>query len=255
MHFIFDIDGTLCFDGLTISPAIQHSLDELERQGHTIGFASARPYRDILHLLDERFHNKLFVGSNGAMTYQQGELCDIQPLPRQTMGGLFELTEKLQASFLVDLPWHYHFSGDEDHPLMSLVDPQNRASRVPRDDIRLPVKLLVTTCNDIPGLHQALAERDDIAIHHHSDQQIVDITAAGVDKMAALRRHGISPEQLVCFGNDSNDLPMFSAARHTVQVGEHPQLKPLATEQILRDAGTELALIGAMRRLGERYAA
>ncbi|POZ61607.1 HAD-IIB family hydrolase [Chromobacterium alticapitis] len=254
MHFIFDIDGTLCFDGHTISPAIQDALSGLEEQGHQIGFASARPYRDMLHLLGERFHHGLFVGSNGAMTYHQGELCDTQPLAKRTLDQLCELAERLEASYLVDLPWHYHYRGDPDHPFMGWVDPARRANRVARDDIRLPVKLLVTECADGPALQLALAERDDIAVHHHSDQQIVDITAKGVSKMAALLRHGIAADQLVCFGNDSNDLSMFSAARHAVQIGEHAQLKPLAAERIARDDNTEAELIGAMRRLGARYA-
>ncbi|WP_168209636.1 HAD hydrolase family protein [Chromobacterium paludis] len=254
MHFIFDIDGTLCFDGATISPAIQDALSELEDQGHEIGFASARPYRDMLHLLDQRFHHGLFVGSNGAMTYHRGELSDIQPLPRRTLDQLFELTERFQASCLVDLPWHYHYNGDPAHPFMNWVDPAKRATPVSRDDIRLPVKLLVTECADGPALQLALDQRDDIAVHHHSDQQIVDITAKGVSKMSALLRHGVAAEQLVCFGNDSNDLSMFGAARHAVQIGEHAQLRPLAAERIARDDDTETALIGAMRRLGARYA-
>ncbi|MEJ8673326.1 HAD-IIB family hydrolase [Chromobacterium amazonense] len=250
MHFIFDIDGTLCFDGHTISPAIQDALSELEKQGHQIGFASARPYRDMLHLLDERFHHGLFVGSNGAMTYHQGELCDIQPLAKCTLDQLCALAERLEASYLVDLPWHYHYRGDPAHPFMGWVDPARRANQVARDDIRLPVKLLVTECADGPALQLALAERDDIAVHHHSDQQIVDITAHGVSKMSALLRHGITADQVVCFGNDSNDLSMFAAARHPVLVGSHPQLLPHAAERVERDEQVEQNLLAAIEQLG-----
>ncbi|OHX20621.1 HAD family hydrolase [Chromobacterium sphagni] len=254
MHFIFDIDGTICFNGSSISPAIQRALAELERQGHQIGFASARPYRDILHLLDPSFHDGLFVGSNGAMTYHRGELTAISLLADDTLQQLFALAEQHAASYLVDLAWHYHYQGEPDHPFMALVDPQRRARHVPRGEIHQPVKLLVTECADGDGLKQALSSRDDIHIHHHSDQQIVDITAAGVSKMSALRRHGIEAEQLVCFGNDSNDLSMFAAARHSVLIGGHPQLLRHATEQLERGEDIETRLIGAMRRLGERYA-
>ncbi|KUM02187.1 Cof-type HAD-IIB family hydrolase [Chromobacterium subtsugae] len=255
MHFIFDIDGTLCFDGANISPAIQDALSELEGQGHSIGFASARPYRDMLHLLDERFHHGLFVGSNGAMTWHGGALADIAPLAADTLQQLLDLAERHSASYLVDLAWHYHYQGEPGHPFMTLVDPQRRARQVARDEIHQPVKLLVTECADSDALQQALRGRDDIHIHHHSDQQIVDITAAGVDKMSALSRHGIAAEQLVCFGNDSNDLPMFRAARHSVLIGAHPQLLPHASERLARGDDVETLLIGAMRRLGERYAA
>ncbi|MGC0155189.1 HAD-IIB family hydrolase [Chromobacterium vaccinii] len=255
MHFIFDIDGTICFNGHSISPAIQDALSQLEDHGHQIGFASARPYRDMLHLLDERFHDRLFVGSNGAMIWHRGALTDIVPLPDDTLAQLFELAERHRASCLVDLDWHYHYSGDPAHPFMQLVDPQRRARHVGRDEIRQPVKLLVTECADGEALKQDLDRRADINIHHHSDQQIVDITAAGVDKMSALSRHGIAAAELVCFGNDSNDLSMFAAAGHSVLIGGHPQLLPHATERIARDDGTEQMLIAALDRLGRRFAA
>ncbi|MCD4499410.1 HAD family hydrolase [Chromobacterium vaccinii] len=255
MHFIFDIDGTLCFNGFSISPAIQDALAELEHRGHQIGFASARPYRDMLPLLDERFHDGLFVGSNGAMTWRRRALADLSPLPDDTLEQLFELTERHAASWLADLDWHYHYSGDPAHPFMSLVDPGRLARHVERGAVRRAAKLLVTDCEDSDGLQQALARRSDIRIHHHSDQQIVDITAAGVDKAAALARHGIASDEMVCFGNDSNDIPMFAVARHAVQVGEHAQLGTLATEWIARGNDTEEQLIATMRRLGERFAA
>ncbi len=48
MRYVFDVDGTLCFDGITIDPALIHALKKLERDGDTIIFASARPIRDLL---------------------------------------------------------------------------------------------------------------------------------------------------------------------------------------------------------------
>ncbi|MEO9383799.1 HAD family hydrolase [Chromobacterium phragmitis] len=254
MHFIFDIDGTICFDGRSVSPAIQDALCGLERRGHRIGFASARPYRDILPLLDERFHDGLFVGANGAMTWHRRQLTALTPLDEEALTQLFELAERHAASCLVDLEWHYHYHGDPAHPFMSMVDPGKLARPVARGEISRAVKLLVTECEDPEGLKRALERREDIRIHHHSDQQIVDITAGGVDKAGALARHGIAADEMVCFGNDSNDLSMFAVARHAVRVGDHPQLRPHAKESIARDQHVERELISAILRLGEQYA-
>ncbi|KJH68616.1 Hydroxymethylpyrimidine pyrophosphatase [Chromobacterium violaceum] len=254
MHFIFDIDGTICFDGRSVSPAIQDALSGLERRGHRIGFASARPYRDILPLLEERFHDGLFVGANGAMTWHRRQLTDLTPLDEDTLAQLFALAERHAASCLVDLEWHYHYSGDPAHPFMKMVDPGRLARQVARAEVSRATKLLFTECEDAESLKQALEQRGDIRIHHHSDQQIMDITAGGVDKASALARHGIAADQMVCFGNDSNDLSMFAVARHAVLIGDHPQLRPHARERIIRDQHVERELIAAIQRLGERYA-
>ena len=51
MNFVFDIDGTLCFNGKTIDQAIVDALNKLLEHGHTITFASARPIRDLVPVL------------------------------------------------------------------------------------------------------------------------------------------------------------------------------------------------------------
>lgn len=43
MKFVFDIDGTLCFNGKSIDPSIVDALLQLQNSGHELIFASARP--------------------------------------------------------------------------------------------------------------------------------------------------------------------------------------------------------------------
>lgn len=47
MRFVFDIDGTLCFDGRLIDQTIIDTLLQLQHDGHELIFASARPIRDL----------------------------------------------------------------------------------------------------------------------------------------------------------------------------------------------------------------
>ena len=46
MKFVFDLDGTLSFDGVTIDEEIKQVLVRAEEFGHEVAFASARSYRD-----------------------------------------------------------------------------------------------------------------------------------------------------------------------------------------------------------------
>ena len=50
MKFVFDLDGTLSFDGVTIDDEIKQVLLRAEEFGHEVAFASARSYRDCLGL-------------------------------------------------------------------------------------------------------------------------------------------------------------------------------------------------------------
>ena len=41
MNFIFDIDGTICFDGCSIDSSIKQRLFKLRQANHNVIFASA----------------------------------------------------------------------------------------------------------------------------------------------------------------------------------------------------------------------
>lgn len=68
MNFVFDIDGTLCFNGKTIDQPIIDVLTALSEAGHDIIFASARPIRDLLPVIPPQFANGKLVGGNGCYT-------------------------------------------------------------------------------------------------------------------------------------------------------------------------------------------
>ncbi len=51
MKFVFDLDGTLSFDYMTIDEEIKQVLMTAPQFGHEVLFASARSYRDCLGLL------------------------------------------------------------------------------------------------------------------------------------------------------------------------------------------------------------
>ena len=51
MKFVFDLDGTLSFDYMTIDEEIKQVLLTAPQFGHEVLFASARSYRDCLGLL------------------------------------------------------------------------------------------------------------------------------------------------------------------------------------------------------------
>ena len=55
MKFVFDLDGTLSFDYMTIDEEIKQVLLTAPQFGHEVLFASARSYRDCLGLLGFNF--------------------------------------------------------------------------------------------------------------------------------------------------------------------------------------------------------
>jgi len=60
LKFVFDWDGAICFKGQPISNKILEALSEL-RDEHEIIFASARPIRDMLPVIDPSFHHLTMI--------------------------------------------------------------------------------------------------------------------------------------------------------------------------------------------------
>lgn len=57
LPYVFDLDGTIVFQGKPISKAIVKAIKELERRGHEIIFASVRPICDMLPVIDESLYH------------------------------------------------------------------------------------------------------------------------------------------------------------------------------------------------------
>lgn len=252
MNFIFDLDGTICFKGQPISSGIVDMLLEMQQSGHFIGFASARPCRDMLPVLDDRFKNHLLIGANGAMTYFRGELRAHTPIPAVLAKEILLILNEFQAEYLIDDKWNYAYSMTDPHPFLSFVDPDKLAARIELDQIESYMKIVVLSCADFDELSRRLAQLD-VTIHHHSSEGILDLTYRGVNKMSALELSGFPFDPFVCFGNDMNDLPLFEKAHHSVAIGEYGPLLQLAKERITANEHTESNIIRKLRELSGLY--
>ena len=72
MKFVFDLDGTLCFDGMTMSIRLQKVLLTAPKYGHDIIFATARYYRDCLSILEGELNEFTVVGLNRGEVFKDG---------------------------------------------------------------------------------------------------------------------------------------------------------------------------------------
>ena len=71
MKFVFDLDGTLSFDYMTIDEEIKQVLLTAPQFGHEVLFASARSYRDCLGLLGPELSQQIVIGLNGGVAFDK----------------------------------------------------------------------------------------------------------------------------------------------------------------------------------------
>ncbi|MEH7456763.1 HAD-IIB family hydrolase [Bacillus sp. JJ1127] len=244
MNFVFDLDGTLCFDGKSIDTEIIEALQELKLEGHQVIFASARPIRDLVPVIPKSFHEGLLVGGNGTFTYDHGQI-QVTHFEQQLLDKLIAVIHQHQLKYLADGQWDYAFTGDIAHPIYRNIDKTNSTNR-PLEQL-LPVCKLVLFQPNEEVLE--VLEAFPVTVTHYKTEHAIDISPLGINKVRGL--HMLNIQQFIAFGNDSNDKCLFEHAVHSVCVGNN-NVKRYAKENIERAdvAGKIRALMGKYR-MGE----
>lgn len=252
MQFVFDLDGTICFNGEPVSNSILDTLLELTKNGHEVIFASARPIRDIIPVLREDFHHYTMIGGNGSLISKQGEIMNVTSFSQETLNEITKLMEAFDATYLVDGNWDYAYTGPVDHPILQHVDPAKMAKLVTLDALYPVVKVLILTSKDNEQLAHKLSELD-VYVNKHRNENVLDISPKGIHKWSALELLEMEKESYVAFGNDANDLTMFENAHHSVMIGHHEELARFAKEAIMDRENIEQKIVAKLQDLSKTY--
>lgn len=224
MKFVFDIDGTICFDGTTIDALICQAFDELLKANHEIVFASARPIRDILSILPERFRSAPMVGGNGAFIFDHGKI-HVEYFENGLLKQLLSSVQAHQLTYLADSDWDYAYTSDPKHQIYKNID---KTSAKNREIAELQQVCKLVLFHPTQEVLQEVSKLP-VSVVHYKNEHAIDISPLGVDKVKGLRKLKI--EEFIAFGNDSNDQCLFEHALHSVCIGNH-EVKRFATEVI-----------------------
>lgn len=252
MKFVFDLDGTICFNGQPVSDKILNVLADLKKQGHEVIFASARPIRDMLPVLHKDFHQYTMIGGNGSLIAKQGKIIKCTAFSSQKMSKIGQLIKEFEATYLIDSDWDYAYTGPSDHPILRNLDPGKNARLVDLAALSPITKILILTSKHNEHLAEKLAKLN-IYVNKHSNEDVLDISPKGVHKWSALKMLGIEKEGYVAFGNDANDMTMFENAHFTVMIGHHNELARVAKESITDEVDLEQKIVDKIIDLSQKY--
>lgn len=252
MKFIFDLDGTICFKGQLLDPVINKALDQLIFDGHEVIFASARPIRDMLPVLDDRFHSHTLIGGNGSLTSIAREVVFSKHFDEETLNKLLRIIDKYDASYLIDGTWNYSYTGDKDHPILNNLDIDHTASNVDVFNLDKVVKVLILSSNDMMEMSRELTHLN-VFMNQHTNENIIDISPNGISKWSAIKELGIKEESYIAFGNDANDITMFQHALYSVMVGMHKDLEAYSSTYIEINNEPNTAVANKIIELSKQY--
>lgn len=229
---VLDLDGTLLRVDKSLSAYSRDVLRRTRTLGHSLIFATARPPRAALPLLPAEFADEFVVCYNGAQVLRHGCVLRQQTIPSADVARIFAhlAATAPKAARGFEHEDQLYTLGSFDHHF-----PPRSSAPLPEAFACFPdsPKILVDVVRE-------LAIREFLAGLPQSCEAVLtdggglcQIMPRGADKAVGvahvLEQVGATFADVVAFGDDHNDVPLFRRAGHAVAMSNAvPELKVLA---------------------------
>ncbi|MFJ9753845.1 Cof-type HAD-IIB family hydrolase [Streptomyces sp. NPDC101149] len=266
-----DLDGTLLRDDKSVSERTVAALAAAEEAGVEVFFVTGRPARWMDVVSDHVHGHGLAICGNGAAVVDlhggpgTHRFVKVRELPRDNAVDAVRLLRDAAPGTVYAIEQTYGFYQEPDYPKLHMESP----------DLRAPAEELLA--RDAPGTRQPvlkiLAYHPDLApdafltlarlavgnratITRSSPSALLEISGPGVSKASTLAlccaERGISPEEVVAFGDMPNDVEMLSWAGQSYAMGNaHPDVIAAASGRTVANNEDGVAVV-IERILAER---
>ncbi|MGW6978004.1 Cof-type HAD-IIB family hydrolase [Streptomyces sp. NPDC054932] len=265
-----DLDGTLLRDDKSVSPRTVAALAAAEEAGIEVFFVTGRPARWMDVVSDHVHGHGLAICANGAAVvdlHAGREFVQVRPLPRVTALAVVDALRAAApgTSFAVELTTGINY--EPAYPPF-FKDPGARVATAEKllhedtDESAAPVlKLLAHHAELAPDEFLTLARStvgEHASITRSSPTSLLEVSGPGVSKASTLAlccaERGISPAEVVAFGDMPNDVEMLSWAGTSYAMGNaHPDVIAAASGRTVANNEDGVALV-IERILAERTA-
>ncbi|MFJ2417252.1 Cof-type HAD-IIB family hydrolase [Streptomyces brevispora] len=255
-----DLDGTLLRDDKTVSDRTVAALAAAEEAGIEVFFVTGRPARWMDVVSDHVHGHGLAICANGAAVadlHDGGRLLKVRALERDTA---LDVVHTLRAaapstSFAVELATGIHY--EPAYPPFHLdpgatVAVAEKLLHEEAPGTGAPVLKLLAHHDELtPDDFLALARTaagDHASFTRSSPTALLEVSGPGVSKASTLElccaERGISPAEVVAFGDMPNDVEMLSWAGTSYAMGNaHPAALAAATGRTVTNNEDGVALV------------
>ncbi|NBD24166.1 HAD family hydrolase [Paenibacillus glycinis] len=236
---VLDLDGTLLNAAKQVSERNANALLACRQEGMKVIYATGRPPRSVRHLLPPELRSDAsFVYYNGALVVDADAGIDVHtPIEPETAAEILDYcAERLPQEIRISLE-----SQDRLYASREIRDPAF-FSKSNRPTICAPkamkqyvaTKILLSEFGGAEGqLREAFAAKTRFIATDGG--KLIQIMHPSVSKVSGVlivcAHYGIATSELIAFGDDHNDLELFTMSAHAVAMGNAVnELKALATE-------------------------
>lgn len=209
MWLIIDLDGPLLNSKGQMELCTESFLTKYQNK-HTVIFASARPYRAVIHCLS-LFQPDYVIANNGANIYKNNEMIYNCTIPCETVSELLNIFKKMDEirTITVETGTSILTSKDMD----DWGEGWNNVFLKNLYDYNLPTPKLSVESDNLSNTLHFLKSFPSLNVTHHENEKWIQIMNKNADKANAIRflaqRHNVPFSQTISFGDDNNDYKML----------------------------------------------
>ncbi|WEB19366.1 HAD family hydrolase [Staphylococcus haemolyticus] len=195
---------------------ITDQLFSLHNIRHKIIFASARPIRDLLPVLPNKFHKFALIGGNGSIISINGRINTLATNQFETFNVIKHVINQYNLNYIVNDEWNYAARVDATNTIYQRLDPQLLAQKLTINEITSPIKTILLNIDekDFDEVVTYIATNaPSLSLINHSNELNIDITAKYINKFTAIEHILGKYPTYVAFGNDHNDIEMLQHAK------------------------------------------
>ncbi|HEX9036546.1 MAG TPA: HAD family hydrolase [Ktedonobacterales bacterium] len=234
-----DLDGTLLRDDQTVSERTRRALAAAQSLGITIVLVTGRPPRFVLPLVEELGLEGAAICCNGAILLDlaTGNIQEHTLLESATALTVVERLRSAEPGVAFAIERGLRYGSEPAYRAMGgMGRPGDDEIATVQTLCAQPVTKLLARHPELSGPAYYPAARElagDLAMITVSGPRLVEIAALGVNKSAMLARYaarlGVTPAQVIAFGDMPNDAPMLAWAGRGVAVANaHPEARAAA---------------------------
>ncbi|WP_407566209.1 Cof-type HAD-IIB family hydrolase [Streptomyces sp. 184] len=253
-----DLDGTLLRDDKTVSARTVAALAAAEAAGLAVVFVTGRPAR-WMGLVAEHVHGHgMAICANGAAVvdlHRGGEPTEVCPLPTADALAVVGVLRTIAPGTAFAVEHTGGFGREPEYPLhrgpgqIAPVDKLLADDAARAGDPLLKLLAYHPTVEADAFLHEARARAGAHGeFTRSSPSALLEVSGLGVSKASTLARYcearGITPEEVVAFGDMPNDIEMLTwAGRSYAMANAHPAVRAATTHSTAGNEEDGVALV------------
>ncbi|MFF4731013.1 Cof-type HAD-IIB family hydrolase [Streptomyces mirabilis] len=258
-----DLDGTLLRDDKSVSERTVAALAAAEEAGVEVFFVTGRPARWMDVVSDHVHGHGLAICGNGAAVVDlhggpgAHRFVKVRELARENALDAVRLLREAAPGTVFAVEQTYGFYQEPAYPKLHMEIPDNLA---PAEQLLAPdapgagepvLKILAFHHELDPDAFLTVARRavgDRATITRSSPSALLEISGPGVSKASTLElccaERGISPEEVVAFGDMPNDVEMLTWAGTSYAMGNaHPAVIAAASGRTVANNEDGVAVV------------